>query len=68
MRYDSRQCLNHPWIQKFSLKNDSNIGLQKTLNKGIKASSGEFIARMDGDDYCSLNRFELQIDFLNILI
>ena len=49
------------------IKNEKNIGLQKTLNKGIKLSKGEYIARMDGDDYCSLDRFEKQIIFLNIM-
>lgn len=46
------------------IKNERNIGLQKTLNKGIKASHGEYIARMDGDDYCSIDRFEKEINFL----
>ena len=45
-------------------QNEQNMGLQKTLNKALKLSTGEFIARMDGDDYCSLDRFEKQMDFL----
>lgn len=45
-------------------KNKKNLGLQKTLNKALKLSSGEYIARMDGDDYCSYDRFQKQIDFL----
>lgn len=46
------------------VQNEVNLGLQKTLNKGIKLSHGKYIARMDGDDYCSLDRFEKQINFL----
>ncbi len=43
--------------------NDSNMGLVYTLNKGIELSTGEFIARMDGDDWCYPERFGLQVDF-----
>lgn len=46
------------------LRNDSNIGLTKTLNKCLKEATGEFIARMDGDDYCSIDRIEKQVKFL----
>ena len=45
-------------------QNEHNIGLTKTLNKCLKLSSGEYIARMDGDDYCEVNRFQIQMDFL----
>ncbi len=56
-------CKNDSRVKLF--KNEQNMGLQKTLNKGIKLSKGEYIARMDGDDYCTLDRFEKQINFLS---
>lgn len=40
------------------LKNETNMGLNHTLNKCLSAAKGEFIARMDGDDTCSPERFE----------
>lgn len=45
-------------------KNEKNIGLTKTLNLCLKQASGKYIARMDGDDYCELDRIEKQIVFL----
>ena len=42
----------------------SNLGLAKTLNKGISISKGQYIARMDADDICYKERFEKQIKFL----
>ena len=47
------------------LKNEENLGLNKTLNNCLKAATGEYIARMDGDDDCLPYRFEKQVDFLN---
>jgi glycosyltransferase involved in cell wall biosynthesis len=44
--------------------NEINIGLTKSLNKGIDLASGIFIARMDSDDICLPTRFEKQVDFL----
>lgn len=46
------------------IHNESNLGLQKSLNKCLKVSSGEFIARMDDDDFAIKNRFEEQLNFL----
>ena len=42
---------------------DKNEGLPAALNQGILNSSGEFIARIDSDDFCEKNRFEKQIEF-----
>lgn len=60
------------WLEKkaktdprIRLYRQENIGLTKSLNKGIELARGEFIARMDGDDVSLLNRFEKQITFLN---
>ena len=47
------------------IKNEENIGLTKSLNKGISISKGKFIARMDADDISHPKRFEEQISFLN---
>ena len=42
--------------------NQINIGLAKSLNKAIKASKGDYIARMDDDDISHPNRIQKQID------
>lgn len=46
------------------LKNPQNIGLTKSLNRALAVSKGEFIARMDADDICSLTRFEKQVEYM----
>ena len=46
------------------LKNRRNRGLNYTLNRCIKRANGNYIARMDGDDLCSLDRFEKEIKLL----
>lgn len=46
-------------------KNATNLGVIKTQNKGLELCKGEYIARMDQDDICALNRFEKQVEFLD---
>ena len=46
------------------LVNEQNIGLTKSLNKGIAVVKGNLIARMDSDDISLPERFELQEKFL----
>lgn len=46
------------------VKNEHNIKLIDTLNKGINIAKGEFIARMDADDISLQNRLEMQVHFL----
>lgn len=48
------------------LKGDSNRGIAVGLNECIKASKGEYIARMDDDDICLPKRFERQLEFLQM--
>lgn len=43
------------------LKNDSNKGLNVTLNRCLSVARGKYIARMDGDDRCSCLRFEKEL-------
>lgn len=45
-------------------KNEHNLGLIKTLNKGIDLCRGEYIARMDADDICLPKRLEKQYHFM----
>ena len=47
------------------IRNESNKKLPATLNHCLKYVTGEYIARMDGDDISAENRFERQVDFLN---
>ena len=41
-----------------------NRGLIESLNEGLKACRGELVARMDADDVCRPNRFELQVAYM----
>jgi glycosyltransferase involved in cell wall biosynthesis len=59
------------WIYKLDnklllVKNRDNIGLTKSLNKGIPYCKSEYIARMDSDDISDSKRFMLQVEFLNM--
>lgn len=47
------------------IKNIRNIGLANTLNKGLALAKGEYIIRMDADDYSLDTRIEKQVLFLN---
>lgn len=47
------------------LRNRHNLGLAATLNRCISVSSGEYIARQDGDDVSLDNRLEVQVNFLD---
>jgi glycosyltransferase involved in cell wall biosynthesis len=57
-------------LQKFDdcrirvITNPGNLGLTKSLNIGMKASRGKYIARMDADDFSLPQRLELQWQFL----
>ncbi len=42
--------------------NEQNIGLTKSLNKGLDIACGKYIARMDADDIAYKDRFEQQIN------
>ena len=47
------------------LQNERNMGLNHTLNRCLAAATGEYVARMDGDDLCEADRFEKEAAFLN---
>lgn len=45
--------------------NESNLGLVKSLNKALQLTKGQYIARMDADDICAINRIEEQMKYLH---
>lgn len=51
-----------PRIKVF--RNDINLGLPRSLNKGIELCNGDYIARMDDDDIMHINRIENQMFYL----
>lgn len=56
------------WARKDSriipIKNEKNMGLASALNHCLKYVTGEYVARMDDDDWSYPERFEKQIAFL----
>ncbi|PWJ40937.1 glycosyltransferase [Sediminitomix flava] len=66
-RLDNRQLLEEYFKidnRIVTVHNDENIGLTKSLNKGLEIARGHYIARMDADDIAKENRLELQFKFL----
>lgn len=47
------------------VNNEANIGLTKSLNKGLKLTKGKYIARMDADDISLPKRLERQVAFMD---
>lgn len=45
------------------LRNESNLGLNKTLNRCLQLVDSEFVARQDGDDVSLPDRFEKEVSF-----
>lgn len=46
------------------IENETNLGLIKTLNKGVEICEGKYIIRMDADDICVPGRIEKQLRFM----
>ncbi len=55
-------CLAFKDARIVYIKNETNLGLIATLNKGISIAKGTYIARMDADDVALPNRFKEQIE------
>jgi hypothetical protein len=47
------------------IRNAQNLGLTKSLNIGLRAATGEYVARIDADDIAAPPRLEIQADFLD---
>lgn len=55
------KTFNDPRIRLVS--NKENIGLTRTLNRGLSLARSPYIARMDADDISSPTRLQEQVDF-----
>ena len=47
------------------IRNETNIGITKSLNIGFHEAKGKYIARMDSDDISLPDRFEKQLEFMS---
>ena len=65
---DNTLALANQYSNKYSnitvLKNQNNVGAAVSRNKGITATSGDFIAFLDADDLWKPNKLEVQIKFM----
>lgn len=46
------------------VENEKNLGLTRSLNRGIEMTRSEYVARMDADDVSSAERLEKQVCYL----
>lgn len=65
---DKTSLVIERWKKEFPdkfifLKNNENKGLSFSLNRCLRHASGDYIARMDGDDLCSPKRFEKELEY-----
>lgn len=64
----SKQVL-YDYAQKDSririIENEHNMGLPRSLNRGIETCQGKYIARMDTDDICYPDRLQKQVAFMD---
>ena len=47
------------------IKNEKNLGVARSLNKGLDIAQGEYIARMDADDISLPKRFKKQLRYMS---
>lgn len=47
------------------LKNEQNLGVAGTLNRGLGVAKGEYIARMDSDDISLPERLKKQVEYMD---
>ena len=65
---DNTYTILQKWGKKdnriIPIRNKRNLGLARTLNHCLKYVKGEYVARMDDDDWSYPERFQKQLEFL----
>lgn len=59
---DTIEIINSVHSDKFRIVSGKKLGIAAALNVGIQHAIGKFIARMDADDICYPDRFEIQLN------
>lgn len=67
---DDTYMVAKSYVEKFPdkfilIQNEYNMGLNQTLNNCLQFATGDYIARMDGDDISLPTRLEKEVEFLN---
>ena len=67
---DNTSAVVSPFLAQDSrihyIRNERNLGLQKTLNVGLKMAQGEYVARIDDDDeWVAPDKLSRQVRFLD---
>jgi GT2 family glycosyltransferase len=57
------EALGDPRIRL--LRNEANLGQVPSLNRGLREARGEYVARIDHDDWCLPTRLERQVAVLD---
>lgn len=60
----TREILESYVDPRIKIFHQSNMGLTKSLNRGIELARGRYIARMDADDISDKERLEIQFEFM----
>ena len=68
---DQTQSIANEYIAKDArikyYKNDKNLGIARTRNRGLELARGEYIAPLDSDDvWLDKNKLQKQVEFLDI--
>lgn len=61
-------CLNKlasQYSQMFIVINEQNVGLVASLNRALTYCHGDYIARIDADDYAFSDRLQKQLNYMN---
>lgn len=67
---DSIPEITNYYVEKdarvFYARNENNLGIQQSLNRGLKIARGKYIARIDDDDeWIDRNKLKRQVEYLN---
>lgn len=64
---DTIDCITNYADKRIRLiRNETNIGLTRSLNRALRTARGRFVARQDADDMSEPHRLERQAEFMDL--